>query len=249
MIPKLIHYCWFGNNKKSALVSKCINSWKEYMPDYRIVEWNQHNFDINANDYVCDAYKERKYAFVSDYARLYVLKKYGGIYFDTDTEVVKCFDDFLGYSAFIGFADADEVNDRWELNTACIGSEANNSWIDYLIKYYEDAKFIKRDGTYNTTTNSKIITDMSKEFFSRVNVQQTLSIGEVELFPRDYFDPVHPTDDGGMITSNTYAIHWHDCTWGRPYNNYDRVMGVINRSKNIVKSTINNILLTGFRKE
>src|SRR4051794_6708390 len=102
-IPKIIHYCWFGRGDYSDLVMKCMKSWKAYLPDYKIVLWNEDNFDVNMNDFVRQAYEQRKYAFVSDYVRLYALYQSGGIYMDSDVEVVKSIDEFLHHRAFLGY--------------------------------------------------------------------------------------------------------------------------------------------------
>jgi mannosyltransferase OCH1-like enzyme len=110
MIPKKIHYCWFGRGEKPPLAEKCIASWKKHCPDYEIIEWNEDNFDLAMNGYTRMCLAEKKYAFLSDYARLVILEKEGGIYFDTDVEVVRSFDRFLKYPAFLGFEDDDHVN-------------------------------------------------------------------------------------------------------------------------------------------
>ena len=111
-IPKVIHYCWFGRGKLPKLAKKCIKSWKKYLPDYKIIEWNEDNFDINSNQYVREAYEAKKYAFVSDYVRLYALYNYGGIYMDTDVEVIKSLDEFLIHEAFSGFESPKDIHDR-----------------------------------------------------------------------------------------------------------------------------------------
>ena len=111
-IPKIIHYCWFGRGEKPEIVKRCINSWKENLKDYEIIEWNENNFDININNYVKEAYENKKYAFVSDYVRVYALYNMGGIYFDTDVEVFKSLDEFLQEDSFWGFEEKDYIATR-----------------------------------------------------------------------------------------------------------------------------------------
>ena len=123
MIPKKIHYCWFGKGEKPKLVKDCIDSWKKNCHDYEIIEWNEDNFDININAYVKEAYECKKYAFVTDFVRLFVLKKYGGVYMDTDVEVIKSLDGFLKHHAFSSFENNDYIP------TGIMASEKNNKWI------------------------------------------------------------------------------------------------------------------------
>ena len=157
MIPKIIHYCWFGRNDKSPLAEKCIDSWEKYCHDYEIKEWNEDNFDINCCQFVKEAYATKKWAFVADYARLYILKEYGGIYMDTDVEVIRPLDDFLVNFAFAG------IEHESNISTALIGSEANNPWITYLLTYYDNRRFIRLHGKCDTTTNVEIITKMTQD--------------------------------------------------------------------------------------
>ena len=124
MIPRVIHYCWFGEAKKSKLVEHCLQSWRRVLPDYDIKEWNEYNFDISINRYCREAYECGKWAFVSDFVRLYVLYQYGGIYLDTDVEVLKPLDQFLGHAAFSGF------EDREHIPTGIMGAQAGNKWIE-----------------------------------------------------------------------------------------------------------------------
>lgn len=156
MIPKIIHYCWFGGNVKPRCVVKCIDTWKRLLPEYEIKEWNESNFDLkNANQYVHEAYENKMWAFVTDYARLKVLYEYGGVYFDTDVEVFKNFDELLSNKCFLGF----ESNDY--ICTATIGCEAHNAFIRRFMESYEMRKFINLDGTFDTeTTNVVAITKL-----------------------------------------------------------------------------------------
>ena len=127
MIPKIIHYCWFGSNKKPRKVRKCIAIWKKLLPDYEFIEWNEDNFDINMIEYAKEAYNEKKYAFVSDVARLYALLQFGGIYMDTDVELLKPLDSFLNHRAFCGFESENF------LSTAMIGADKGSEWINFII--------------------------------------------------------------------------------------------------------------------
>ena len=127
-IPKVIHYCWFGKGKMPVLADKCIKSWKKYCPDYEIIEWNEENFDINCCDYVREAYENRKFAFVTDYVRLYAMYTYGGIYMDTDVELLKPLDSFLQDAAFIGFENKESIA------TAIIGCNKENKFFKAFIQ-------------------------------------------------------------------------------------------------------------------
>ena len=151
MIPKIIHYCWVGRNPLPDDVRHYIESWKKYCPDYKIIEWNEDNFDIFFNQYAREAYNAKKWAFVSDYIRLSVLNTYGGIYMDTDVEVVKNLDEFLSNKAFSGF----ESNKY--IPTGIMGAEKGNAWIQYLLSYYDNRSFYLDDGTPDLTTNTVTI--------------------------------------------------------------------------------------------
>ena len=128
MIPKIIHYCWFGKGEKPKLAQKCIDSWKEHCFDYKIVEWNEDNFDINTNAYTKMCFEQSKYAFLSDYLRLIVVYKYGGIYFDTDVEVIKSIDNLLDNKAFFGFE-----TDKYINTGQGFGAEADAEIINKMI--------------------------------------------------------------------------------------------------------------------
>lgn len=145
MIPKIIHYCWFGNNPKSDLIKQCISSWETYLPDYEIVEWNEKSFDINSCKYVKDAYTARKWAHVSDYVRAFALYSVGGIYLDTDVEIRRPLDTFLHHGAFSGF------ESKGYPFTALWGAEKGHHWPLHIIDYYKDREFSLETNTVSVT--------------------------------------------------------------------------------------------------
>lgn len=158
-IPKTVHYCWFGGKEKPELTNMCISSWKKHLPDYEIIEWNENNFDINMNNFVKEAYEAKKFAFVSDYVRAYVLYNYGGIYLDTDVEVIKPLDQFLDHNVFTGCE-----SDKYCV-TGTIGSTKNHELIKSLLEYYDNKKFRLDNNEYNNTPNTVIITEIIKNKF------------------------------------------------------------------------------------
>lgn len=153
MIPKVIHYCWFGRGEMPTLTLKCIDSWKQYLPEYEIMLWNEDNFDINSYQYTADAYRERKYAFVADVCRLHALKEMGGLYLDTDVEFIRPLDDsFLDDVAFTGFEDS-------LVSAGVIGSVKNGEWVSDLLSFYHDKSFYKADGSMDINPITEMITD------------------------------------------------------------------------------------------
>ena len=205
MIPKVIHYCWFGRNPKPKLFKKCLKSWKKYCPDYKIVEWNEDNFDISSNLYTKQAYENKKWAFVTDYVRLYALYNFGGVYMDTDVEVVKPIDEFLKHEAFSGF------ENQTSIPTGIMGAEKGNPLFKQLLDYYTDKAFIV-DGEMDMITNVATITKMlsDKGFIPNNNYQVVEGFA---LYPFDYFCP-HDYETGVLnVTNNTYTIHHFAGSW------------------------------------
>ena len=207
-IPKIIHYCWFGGKPLSNIAQKCISSWKKYCPDYEVREWNEKNFNINENLYVKEAYMMGKWAFITDYVRLYAIYNFGGIYMDTDVEMIKNIDRFLINESFSGFEDG--IN----IPTAIMGAEKNNEWIGYLLSYYNDKHFVLKSGRCDLTTNVTIITSMTKEKY-KIRLDNTLqktNTGLV-LYPKDYFCPKDYWSGKIKCTENTYVIHHFNGSW------------------------------------
>lgn len=203
MIPKIIHYCWFGRGEKPAMVNKCIESWKKHCPDYKIIEWNEDNFDVYQNPYTKYCYDNKKYAFLSDYVRLLVVYREGGIYYDTDVELIKPIDSLLNNKAFVGF----EINEF--VNTGIgFGAEKNNSAIKLMINEYD--KLL--DGENGTVGCPILNTEAIKKIGLKLN-GETQYLGEITVYSSDYFNPyVAPT---GVLskTCNTYSIHWFSASW------------------------------------
>ena len=208
MIPKIIHYCWFGGNPLDKKSKKCIASWKKYCPDYEIVEWNENNFDINSNQYVKEAYEAKKWAFVTDYVRLYALYHVGGIYMDTDVEVIKKIDPFLSNVAFSGY-ESDGL-----ISTAIMGSEKYGEWIQFLLNDYNDRRFLFENGAIDTTTNVITITKLTKEKYDIELDGKYIDLpGKVAFYPKEYFCP--KSYETGKInkTKNTVCIHHFNASW------------------------------------
>lgn len=156
MIPKKIHYCWFGRGELPEDARRCIESWRKFCPDYEIIEWNEDNFDIHSTKYVEQAYESRKFAFVTDYVRLYALYTQGGVYMDTDVEVLKTYDPFLHHIAFSGFENNGYVP------TGMMAAEKGSQWAKDLLDGYADRSFINEDGSFDMTTNTAVITEYMK---------------------------------------------------------------------------------------
>ena len=207
MIPKKIHYCWFGRGQMPDLALKCIESWHKYMPDYQYKLWNEDNFDVNSVSYVKEAYEARKFAFVTDYVRLYALYSEGGIYMDTDVEVLKPYDDLLQLTAFTGY----EGSKRMPPVTGTMASEANGEWVKEQLEAYADAHFVKPDGTLDLTTNTvRISTIMKSNGFVQDGKYHVYK--DLHVFPTDYFCPKQTTGEF-LLTENTYCDHHFMGTW------------------------------------
>ena len=207
MIPKVIHYCWFGRGPLPQLAVKCIESWRRYCPDYEIKEWNEDNFDLSMYPYVKEAYEARKFAFVTDVVRLYALYHEGGIYMDTDVEVIKPLDPFLVHHAFSGFES--ETN----IPTGIMASEKGGIWAKENLAYYVDKHFIRQDGSFDLTTNVSIITNYMLQLgFEQNNKFQDFP-NVVTFYPKDYFCPLSPVDGHSDFTDNTHTIHHFAGSW------------------------------------
>lgn len=206
-IPKVIHYCWFGKGKMPSLAEKCIDSWKKYCPDYKIVCWNEDNFDFNQNKYAKEAYEAGKWAFVSDYARLAILYKEGGIYLDTDVELIKPLDELIAEQGFMGFDDKEKI--ATGLGFAC---EKGNELVLALLKDYDETPFVLPDGTYDLTPCPDRNTKTLKELGFDLNKQESVFMG-IRMLPEDYLCPIKYDSGRCIISNNTYSIHHFCASW------------------------------------
>ena len=213
MIPKIIHYCWFGRNPLPESAVKCIDSWKKFFPDYEIKEWNEDNFDVNIIPYTREAYEAKKYAFVSDYARMWILYHHGGLYFDTDVEVIKSMDDIVARGPFMGI-EVEATSGTTPLVAPGLGLGVNPGLGLYkeILEYYAPLHFLSEDGSFNQVTVVKHVTNVLVEN----GLKQTNELQEVAgvwIYPREYFNPLDDNTGKLVITENTRSIHWYTKTW------------------------------------
>lgn len=210
MIPKIIHYCWFGENSLDSKSKKCIESWKKYFPDYEIKEWNESDFDVNQCEYAKEAYKEKKWAFVSDYARMKILYEYGGIYFDTDVEVIKSFDDILSKGNYMG-CEMDCAN----ITVAPGLGMAVTPKLDIIKEImidYENSSFYKENGEINLYTVVERTTSILKKHGLK-NASNIQTVAELNIYPTEYFCPINLENGKLEITENTHSIHHYSGSW------------------------------------
>lgn len=207
MIPKTIHYCWFGGKDLPEDAQKCIASWRKFLPDYEIKEWNEQNFDVNSNQYVKEAYESRKFAFVTDYVRLYALFTEGGIYMDTDVEVLKTYDPFLHHHAFSGFETDGNVP------TGMMAAEKNSVWAKELLDGYIERHFVNKDGSFDQTTNTTVITQYMLSKGLKLNNKYQDFEGLCTMYPSEYFCPKDHRTGAIHCTPNSVCIHHFAGSW------------------------------------
>lgn len=205
MIPKIIHYCWFGNQPIPERLQKCMDSWKYHMPDYEIKRWDEKSFDVNGTLWTKQAYQEKKYAFVSDYVRLVALEQYGGIYLDTDVMLKKSLDVLCSYPAFTGFE-----NERY-ITSAIIGCEAHFPLICEFLATYKDKPFINEMGERNKEANVVVMTEICKKHGLQLNDKEQ-DVADLHVFPRSYFCPLDFYHND-WSSENTMAVHLFDASW------------------------------------
>lgn len=212
-IPKIIHYCWFGGNQLPEDAQKCILSWKKYCPDYEILEWNEENYNVNTCRYIKEAYQAKKWAFVSDYARFDILFRYGGIYLDTDVELVGSIDDIVAKGAFLGEEQCDPGPLGVAINPGIgMGFPRGHWFCKEMLDQYEGVRFLNEDGSINRTTIVSYATNLLKKH-GLSNVHNPTFFKEIWVYPWEYFCPMkYPTGEL-TITSDTRSIHHYSATW------------------------------------
>lgn len=211
MIPKIIHYCWFGGNPLPKDAERYIDSWRKFLPDYEIRRWDETNFDVNAIPYIKEAYACGKYAFVSDYARFWILYNFGGLYFDTDVEVIRLLDDIIQAGPFMG------VEQRTDdcITVApglCIGAEKHNDLFRVMIDLYKGFHFLESDGSCCLKNVVEITTEVLLGRGLR-NTEEIQNCCGFDIYPKDYFCPIDYKTRELVITDNTRTIHHYAESW------------------------------------
>lgn len=208
-IPRIIHYCWFGHNPKPELARRCISSWRQRCPDYEIVEWNESNFSINeCPTYVQDAYNAGLYAFVSDYARLKIVYDHGGIYLDTDVELLKSLDKLLDYCGFFGFE-----NPKLIATGLGFGAVPQLELLKEMMRDYHNLHFYHEDGSVNYTTCPNVNTHIFLEHGLKQNNKKQILEGNILILPTEYLCPIDYSTDIMRKTFRTISIHWFSKSW------------------------------------
>ncbi len=208
MIPKIIHYCWYGKGTMDDKTHMCISSWKTHCPDFTFICWDEDNTDFSMNPYLKEAYEAKKYAFVTDYMRLYALKKYGGIYMDTDMEVIKPLDPLCQYPAFTG------IQDETVCCTGIMGAEPEHEWINKLFHYYDNRHFIKEDGSLDLCPNIVFMTEYTKELYGWEYREGTFEVpGKIIIFPFEIFCCKDYETGHIYRTQDSITIHHFKGSW------------------------------------
>lgn len=241
-IPKVIHYCWFGGKPLPASAIRCIESWEKFLPDYEIKRWDESNFDVYSTPYTSSAYEAKKYAFVSDYARFWILYNFGGLYFDTDVEIIRCIDDIIAKGPFMGCENpyeegADEICIAPGLG---LGATPGLGIYKEIIDFYRGSEFKATTGANPET----VVTYVSKILYNRgfKNLPGVQLIDDIYIYPSEYFCPISTYDGKLRITKNTRSIHHYDQTWQSPWRKYGRkVLLTVGGAK--LKNAIKKLIL------
>lgn len=214
MIPKVIHYCWFGKGKLPESAEYCLQTWKKFCPDYKIKRWDETNFDVYQNKFVKQAYEAKKYAFVSDYARFSILEENGGIYVDTDVEFLKPLDKFLEQEAFMGFEKANGVL-TGVAPGLIVGAQAHQKFLEDIREIYESMEFQDENGTRIAHSVVEYTTEyLKKKGLEMIDKEQIVE--GVTIYPSSVFCPKDFETGKLSIGEDTISIHQYDSTWWSP---------------------------------
>ena len=232
-LPKTIHYCWFGGKPLPASARKCIASWRRYLPDYEIKEWNESNFDVNIIPYTREAYEAKKYAFVSDYARFWILYRYGGLYFDVDVEAISSFDDIVAQGPFMGFeVDGGIGRDSMAVAPGLgLGVNPGLGLMKEMLDLYATLHFRLPDGTLNLHTVVEYTTDVLRQHGLQ-DIAGIQDVAGVRIYPTAYFCPVSVADGKLRLSVETHSIHHYAQSWQSPLRKYGRKVAIRLGGKN-----------------
>lgn len=213
MIPKIIHLCWMSGDPFPQKIQKCIDSWKKLLPDYEIWLWDPKRFDMSSSIWVKEAFEKKKYAFCADYIRMHALYHYGGIYLDSDVEVIRSFNDLLNLPYFLGF------ESKQYFEAAVIGTEKGNPFIGEILHYYKERHFIRKDGSLDLKIMPEIMMNISNNKWKRKLINSTAEFDHnptiINVFPFDWFSPIDSTGKRYVLrmSQNTYCIHHFASAW------------------------------------
>jgi mannosyltransferase OCH1-like enzyme len=235
MIPKIIHYCWLSGDPYPEKIKYCIDSWKKFLPDYEFMLWDLNQFDINSSIWVKEAFEVKKYAFAADYIRLYALYTYGGIYLDTDVEVLRSFDSLLDLKYFIG-----KENTPHGIEAAILGAEKGTTWIKDCLDYYQNKHFNLGLGKFDTKVLPSIILNILSQKYEIIDIKRKDEIdknstNKIYRFPVDYFSPMTWDTHELNITNNTYAIHHFAGTWQQNSTIFEKIRKKLKKIAIILK--------------
>ena len=230
-IPKTIHYCWFGGNPLPELAKKCIASWRKYLPDYEIKEWNEQSFDVHQAIYTDEAYRLKNYAHVSDYARFWILYHYGGIYFDTDVEVIRPIDDLLVRGSFMGFECQEGTpfdNPNGNMNPGLgMAVGKGHPFFAHMLEFYKHHHYVRWNGK-NTGNITLKVTQFLDYYHKKVLDGGIVYVSDLLIYPIEYFCPLNYYTGDLNITDNTRTIHHYMASWVKKQNHFQ---GMMNRIK------------------
>ncbi len=212
MIPKTIHYCWFGGKPKPTSVLRCIDSWRKYCPDYEVKEWNEGNFDVYVLPYTRDAYQAGKYAFVSDVARFQVLYQEGGVYFDTDVEVIRPIDDLVERGAFMGWEKPDALGNMHVAPGLGLAAPKHFPFYKEVLDGFASLPYYLENGQWNPYTMIPLVTDLLKQKGLRVD-GTFQNVNVINIYPADYLCPMDSLTGKIELTDNTHTIHHYSMSW------------------------------------